>query len=149
MRAVKDTAARLFASTPARTVPAADAVRRYVTVIVDAVARSATGSQSPAWRAGVKIAALDPAAPYRSALTDPEVGLHNAQLVLDHFHVQKLANAAIDDVRRRVQQETTGHRGRKPDPLYRSRRTGRRGPLRGGRLHPHGQGAAQVRVRGA
>jgi transposase len=55
----------------------------------------------------VKIAALDPAAPYRSALTDPEVGLHNAQLVLDHFHVSKLANVAIDDVRRRVQQETT------------------------------------------
>jgi hypothetical protein len=35
----------------------------------------------------LRIAALDPAAPYRSALTDPEVGLPNAQLVLDHFHV--------------------------------------------------------------
>jgi transposase len=41
---------------------------------------------------------------------------------LDHFHVQKLANAAIDDVRRRVQQETTGHRGRKHDPLYQIRK---------------------------
>jgi transposase len=71
---------------------------------------------------GVKIAALDPAAPYRSALTDPEVGLHNATLVLDHFHVSKLANAAIDDVRRRVQQETTGHRGRKHDPLFQIRK---------------------------
>jgi hypothetical protein len=39
-------------------------------------------------------------------------------LVIDHFHVEKLANAAIDDARRRVQQETTGHRGRKGDPLY-------------------------------
>ena len=51
----------------------------------------------------MRIAALDPA-----ALTDDEVGLPNATLVLDHFHVQELANAAIDDVRRRVQQETTG-----------------------------------------
>ena len=30
----------------------------------------------------------------------------------------KLANAAIDDVRRRVQNETLGHRGRAGDPLY-------------------------------
>ena len=34
----------------------------------------------------------------------------------------KLANERLDDVRRRVQQETLGHRGRKDDPLYRSRR---------------------------
>jgi transposase len=32
------------------------------------------------------------------------------------------ANSAIDDVRRRVQQTTLGHRGRKGDPLYRARR---------------------------
>jgi len=38
--------------------------------------------------------------------------------VLDAFHVMKLANAVVDDVRRRVQQETTGHRGRRDDPLY-------------------------------
>lgn len=28
--------------------------------------------------------------------------------MIDHFHVEKLANAAIDDVRRRVQQEPPG-----------------------------------------
>ena len=33
-----------------------------------------------------------------------------------------LANGMVDDVRRRVQQETTGHRGRKTDPLYKVRR---------------------------
>jgi transposase len=32
-------------------------------------------------------------------------------------------HAALDEVRRRVQQTTTGHRGRKDDPLYRIRRT--------------------------
>jgi transposase len=111
--------------------------RRYVTVIVDLargrpldiiegrskeVLRAWLAAQSPAWRAAVKIAALDPAAPYRAALVDPDVGLPNATLVLDHFHVAKLANAAIDDARRRVQQETLGHRGRKGEPLYGIRR---------------------------
>jgi transposase len=33
-----------------------------------------------------------------------------------------LANQRLDEVRRRVQQETLGHRGHKHDPLYRSRR---------------------------
>ncbi|MCP5030947.1 MAG: transposase, partial [Actinomycetia bacterium] len=33
-----------------------------------------------------------------------------------------LANQRLDDVRRRVQNETLGHRGRRDDPLYRSRR---------------------------
>ena len=78
--------------------------------------------ETPGWRARVRIAALDPAAPYRAALCDPEVGLPNAQLVVDHFHISKLANAAIDDVRRRVQQQTTGHRGRKHDPLFEVRK---------------------------
>jgi hypothetical protein len=36
--------------------------------------------------------------------------------------VVKLANQRLDEVRRRVQNETVGHRGRKDDPLYRSRR---------------------------
>lgn len=52
--------------------------------------------------------------------------------------------AALDEVRRRVQQDTTGHRGRRGDPLYRIRRalrrTGRRvvlpGP-RGSSAWPH------------
>ena len=44
-------------------------------------------------------------------------------IVVDHFHAVQLGNAAVDDVRRRVQQATLGHRGRKDDPLYRIRRT--------------------------
>lgn len=34
----------------------------------------------------------------------------------------KLANQRLDEVRRRVQNDTLGHRGRKPDPLFRCRR---------------------------
>lgn len=42
------------------------------------------------------------------------------------FHVVRLGFAAVDDVRRRVQQETPGHRGRTHDPLYSIRRLLRR-----------------------
>ena len=37
------------------------------------------------------------------------------------FHIVKLAGDALDEVRRRVQQNTTGHCGRKRDPLYQIR----------------------------
>ena len=54
--------------------------------------------------------------------------------VLDAFHATRLGFAAVDEVRRRVQQESTGHRGRKHDPLYRIRRLLRR---RADRLSKH------------
>jgi len=47
--------------------------------------------------------------------------------VLDAFHAVRLAQQAIDDIRRRVQQDTLGHRGRKGDPLYGIRRVLQRG----------------------
>ena len=43
-------------------------------------------------------------------------------MVVDHFHAIKLANTVVDQVRRRTQQATLGHRGRKRDPLYRIRK---------------------------
>lgn len=42
---------------------------------------------------------------------------------MDPFHVVRWAGEALDDCRRRVQQETRGRRGRKGDPLYSARRT--------------------------
>ncbi len=42
---------------------------------------------------------------------------------MDPFHVVRLAGDALDQCRRRVQQDLHGHRGRKDDPLYRARRT--------------------------
>ena len=47
--------------------------------------------------------------------------LQDATSVLDTFHIVKLAGDALDEVHRRVQQDTTGHRGRKGDPLYQIR----------------------------
>jgi transposase len=46
--------------------------------------------------------------------------------VLDAFHVVRLGFAAVDKVRRRIQREQTGHRGRTGDPLYGIRRLLRR-----------------------
>lgn len=76
------------------------------------------------WRDGIAVAALDPFRGYATALRS---SLPDAVRVLDAFHVTRLGFAAVDDVRRRVQQETTGHRGRKDDPLFTIRRLLRRG----------------------
>jgi transposase len=48
--------------------------------------------------------------------------LGHARVVVDHFHAIRLANAVVDQGRRRTQQATLGHRGRKRDPLYRIRK---------------------------
>lgn len=71
-----------------------------------------------AFRAGVEVATLDPFHGYKNAIDDR---LEDARSVLDAFHTVKLATEVVDEVRRRVQQETRGHRGRKNDPLYRIR----------------------------
>ncbi len=76
------------------------------------------------FRSGVQIATLDPFHGYKNAIDDQ---LQDARSVLDAFHVVKLATQVVDDVRRRVQQDTTGHRGRRGDPLYRIRNTLRAG----------------------
>ncbi|WP_218851431.1 ISL3 family transposase [Nocardioides panaciterrulae] len=68
-----------------------------------------------AFRDGVKVAALDPFQGYKTAIDDK---LEDAVAVVDAFHVVKLGTAAVDECRRRVQQETLGRRGRKGDPLY-------------------------------
>jgi transposase len=71
------------------------------------------------WLAQVTTVALDPWRGYASALTVP---LGHARVVVDHFHAIRLANAVVDQARRRTQQATLGHRGRKGDPLYRIRK---------------------------
>ena len=70
------------------------------------------------FRSGIQIATLDPFQGYKNAIDDQ---LQDATSVLDAFHIVKLAGDALDEVRRRVQQDTTGHRGRTGDPLYQIR----------------------------
>lgn len=53
---------------------------------------------------------------------DINLAIDNVTQIADPFHLVKLANTKLDECRRRVQNETVGHRGRKTDPLYRDRR---------------------------
>jgi transposase len=76
-------------------------------------------ARSREWLAQIATVALDPWRGYASALVAP---LGHATVVVDHFHAIRLANAVVDQVRRRTQQATLGHRGRKRDPLYRIRK---------------------------
>jgi transposase len=50
------------------------------------------------------------------------VTLPKADQVVDPYHAVSLANRSLDEIRRRVQTQQLGHRGRKDDPLYRARR---------------------------
>jgi transposase len=77
-----------------------------------------------AWRDRVRVAALDPFRGYATAL---RTTLPNATRVLDAFHVVRLGFDALDQVRRRVQHDTLGHRGHQHDPLFGIRRLLRRG----------------------
>jgi transposase len=77
------------------------------------------GARPRDWLATVATVALDPWRGYASALVAP---LGHATVVVDHFHAVRLANTVVDQVRRRTQQATLGHRGRKRDPLYRIRK---------------------------
>ncbi|PXA78651.1 ISL3 family transposase, partial [Auritidibacter sp. NML120636] len=72
------------------------------------------------WRDGIDVVAMDGFSGFKTASVEE---LPEAVEVMDPFHVVKLAGDALDEVRRRIQQETTGHRGRATDPLYRARRT--------------------------
>ena len=77
------------------------------------------GEQPEAWRHRITYGALDMSATYAAVYN---VMLPRAAQVVDRFHVIALANRCLDSVRRRVQNEQLGHRGRRDDPLYRIRR---------------------------
>ncbi|MEZ5379681.1 MAG: ISL3 family transposase [Acidimicrobiales bacterium] len=73
----------------------------------------------PSWRDTICWAVLDLSGPWRLAF---DTMLPDATQIADPFHLIKLANQRLDEVRRRVQNQTLGHRGHKDDPLYRCRR---------------------------
>ncbi len=78
-----------------------------------------TNNADTGWIAGIQVVATDLAESFRAGLS-PE--LDHAVRVADPFHVVRVGNRCLDKVRRRVQNETLGHRGRKDDPLYRIRK---------------------------
>ena len=86
----------------------------------DAASACAWLAQRPDdWLEGIEWVTLDLAGSYRAVA---DTMLPHATQVADPFHVIRAANERLDDTRRRVQQQVLGHRGRKTDPLYRTRR---------------------------
>jgi transposase len=95
-------------------------------IVIDMVAgnraadlRRWTAKADPDWLRDIEVVATDLTESFRAGLSPH---LDHARRVADAFHVVRLANRCVDRVRRRVQRETLGHRGRKADPLYRIRK---------------------------
>lgn len=95
-------------------------------VLIDMVEGSAAADlrrwcakADPRWLAGIEVVATDLAESFRAGLSPH---LDHATRVADPFHVVRVGNRCLDKVRRRVQNETLGHRGRKDDPPYRIRK---------------------------
>ena len=71
------------------------------------------------WKDQVRYVAIDPCAVYRSAV---ERALPHAVIIVDHFHLVRLANQAVTKVRQRVTRQVFGRRGTSKDPAWAIRR---------------------------
>jgi transposase len=76
-------------------------------------------AQPKAWQEGIEVVALDPSAPFAAGIRRL---LPQATLVVDHWHLVRLANQAVTEVRQRVAREQYGRRGHKTDPAWAHRR---------------------------
>lgn len=74
---------------------------------------------APEVLAAISDVVIDPFAGYKAAVRD--LAPH-ARRTADHFHIIRLANQMVTEVRCRRQQELTGRRGRKSDAFYGARR---------------------------
>ena len=110
--------------------------RRFVTAVVDVISgqvldvfegrnaadlRAWLSSMPAAWRDAVEVVSVDPHEGYRHAVTNTDL-LRDVALVVDPFHIVRLANMAVTRCRQRIQHATLGHRGWARDPLYASRK---------------------------
>ena len=115
---------------------------KYVTVIIDLTpVREGTGtarlldmiegrskpafktwlaSRDQTWRDGIEVVAMDGFTGFKTAAVEE---IPQAVTVMDPFHVVHLGADALDECRRRIQQDIFGRRGRAADPLYQARRT--------------------------
>ena len=73
------------------------------------------------WRTGVEVVAMDGFTGFKTAAVEELTS--DVTVVMDPFHVVRLAGDCLEQCRRRVQQQTLGDRGRAGDPLYSARRT--------------------------
>jgi transposase len=113
--------------------------RRFVTAVVDVGSgglldvfegrdakhlRAWIARMPLAWLSMIRVVSVDPHEGYRGAVLNPDPvsgrpsPLAGVVIVVDPFHIVRLANDAVTRCRQRVQQETFEHRGWKGDPLY-------------------------------
>ena len=107
--------------------------RRFITATVDVQSgqiidvfngrdasdlRKWLGEQPVWWRDGIEVVSMDPHEGYRSAIKASAELIGDVMIVVDPFHIVRLANQAVIKCRQRVQQATLHHRGWTNDPLY-------------------------------
>jgi hypothetical protein len=70
------------------------------------------GPAITAFRAGIELVVIDPSAPYACGI---RAALPHARITVDHWHMVRLANDMLTEVRQRVARERHGRRGIKAD----------------------------------
>jgi transposase len=81
--------------------------------------RTWLAEQTQQFREAVEVVVIDPSAPYASGI---RAALPHAQIAIDHWHLVRLANDVVTEVRQRVAREQLGRRGRAVDPAWAHRR---------------------------
>lgn len=71
--------------------------------------------RSEAWLDRLEVVAIDPSATFRTAIRKV---LPTVDISVDHFHLVKLGNQMLTEVRQRVVREVLGRRGRKQDAVW-------------------------------
>jgi transposase len=118
---------------------------RLLDVVADRTRRAVDGwlgARPAGWLAQVGTVALDPWRGYASALV---ALLGHATVVVDHFHAIRLANAAVDQVRRRT---PAGHPGASGPQARSAVSHPQAAADRPGAAHPAGTGAVAGRAGG-
>ena len=84
-----------------------------------ACVRSWLAAQTAQFRAGIELVVIDPSAPYASGV---RTALPHARIAVDHWHLVRLANDMVTEVRQRVARERHARRGITADPVWAHRR---------------------------
>lgn len=71
--------------------------------------------RSQAWLDQLEVVAIDPASAFRNAVRQV---LPAVEISVDHWHVVRLGNQMLTEVRQRVTREVLGRRGRKDDSVW-------------------------------
>jgi transposase len=75
--------------------------------------------QTPQFRAAVQVVVIDPSAPYAAGV---RAALPQAAIAVDKWHLVRLGNDMVTEVRQRVAREQHGRRGMVIDPAWAHRR---------------------------